>query len=184
MGLRGETATRGEIKRVFLAVINGANAERVSREALGGWRKGAVQEFAAEIGRIRKNATAWFPEIATEVRRNCKDASEWRIRSSTVYFAMVVQEDIALTAIEEAAARCGLSGDAPTGDGLLVRLADDARERASVHKVLCEASKLTQARIGFPLQLGVKSLEGAALTAWPWEMDHGPEYGSQCIAEK
>ena len=172
-GLPGENATKGEVKSIFLATINGANTERIAREVLGGWRPGILSEFAGEIARIRWRATEWFPEIAAEVRRRNPHAPEWRVRSSTVFFALTEKEDQALETGEETVKRFGVRGDAPTGDGLLVRRADGEQDTAPPHEVLAALSQQVSERTGIPLKFGVKSLTGATLTAWPWDSHHG-----------
>ena len=139
-----------------------------------------MKDFAAEIGRIRAHATEWFPEVAREVRLRTPDAGPWKVRASTVYFAMTEQENLALEALEEAVAQFGLCGDAPTGDGLLVRRAEGTQKAAPVHEVIRAANLLMQERMGFPLTLGVKSLDGVTMTTWPWDVAHGLKRGPAC----
>ena len=171
LGLR--TVERGSVKRILLAAINGGSLERMARESLGGWVAGGVlDQFKREVERVRSKVIEWRPDIGEDVRRRNPGEPEWRIRVKATYFLMTEGEDAVLRVMEDVAKESGLQGDAPTGDGLLVREAEGGVAK-SVGEVIDRMQKQVQKVTGIPMQIGIKSVGGDLLSSWPWQMGHG-----------
>ena len=157
------------IKTVLLATINGAKTDRKSREVLGEWVEGgSLDKFQREMHLIRDKIIGWCPNIAHEVRRANPGATEYFIKSRTLFFAMTHLEDKALRLVEEEVRSQGLSGDAPTGDGILVTIRDRSQASPSINNVLQGGQSRILQELGIHMTLSVKSLDGRDLSAWPW----------------
>jgi hypothetical protein len=161
------------IKRILLAAINGGGAERMARDKLGGWVvNGALDQFRREVAKVRAQVMTWRPDIAEEVRRRNPDEPEWKLRVKTAYFLMTEGEDAVLRVMEDVAKDCGLQGDAPTGDGLLVR--ESAEEGTkSVAEVISRMQEQVRRRTGIPMRIGVKNVSGDRVSSWPWQKGLG-----------
>ena len=85
---------------------------------------------------------------------------------------MTEGEDEVLRVMEDVAKESGLQGDAPTGDGLLVREAEGGAVK-SVEEVIGRMQEQVQRRTGIPMQIGIKSVGGDQLSSWPWQKGHG-----------
>ena len=85
---------------------------------------------------------------------------------------MTEGEDAVLRVIEDVAKECGLHGDAPTGDGLLVRKGDSADGR-TVEEVICRMQEQIRKKTGIPMRIGVKSVCGERVSSWPWQEGRG-----------
>ena len=88
LGYRPLTAA---VKELVLASINGASIEKWVREK---WNITQVPQtlaaFSREMRTIRENAHVWFPEI---FQTTGPSSSDWKRRSSTVFYAMTSLED-------------------------------------------------------------------------------------------
>lgn len=161
------------IKRILLAAINGAGVERMARDKLGGWVvNGALDQFRREVAKVRAQVMTWRPDIAEEVRRRNPEEPEWKLRVKTAYFLMTEGEDAVLRVMEEVAKDCGLQGDAPTGDGVLVREGAEGGTR-SVAEVISRVQEQVERRTGIPMRIGVKNVSGDRVSSWPWQKGHG-----------
>ena len=114
----------------------------------------------------------WRPDIAEDVRRRNPGEPEWRLRVKATYYLMTEGEDKVLRVIEEVAEKSGLRGDAPTGDGLLVRLGRDGG-CGSVEQVTRRMQEEVRRQTGIPMQIRLKSVGGSPLSSWPWHDRHG-----------
>ena len=107
LGYRPLTAA---VKELVLASINGASIEKWVREK---WNITQVPQtlaaFSREMRTIRANAHVWFPEI---FRTTGPSSSDWKRRSSTVFYAMASLEDTVLETRREALPRFGVQCDA------------------------------------------------------------------------
>ena len=157
----------------MLAAINGGNVERLARESLGGWVSGGVlDQFRREILKVRARIMEWRPDIAEEVRNRNPGEPEWKLRVKATYCLMTEGEDAVLRVMEDVAKESGLQGDAPTGDGLLVREAEGGVAK-SVGEVIDRMQERVQKVTGIPMQIGIKSVGGDQLSSWPWQKGHG-----------
>jgi hypothetical protein len=171
LGLR--SADRGCVKKLMLAAINGGNVEKMARESLGGWFAGGVlDQFKREVEKVRAKVCEWRPDIVEEVRKRNPGGSEWRVKVQATYFLMTEGEDAVLRVMEEVAKECGLQGDAPTGDGLLVRKGDCGGERA-VGEVVPRMQEQVRRTTGIPMRIGIKSVSGERVSSWPWQKGRG-----------
>jgi hypothetical protein len=168
-----QSVERASVKRILLAAINGGSVERMARESLGGWVAGGVlDQFKREVELVRAKVMQGRPDIAEDVRRRNPGIPEWKLRVKATYFLMTEGEDAALRIMEDVAKECGLQGDAPTGDGLLVRRGDGGIEK-SVEEVVGRMQEQIQRRIGIPMQVGIKSVGGERVSSWPWQAGRG-----------
>ena len=94
------------------------------------------------------------------------------MRVKATYFLMTEGEDTVLRIMEEVAEKCGLQGDAPTGDGLLVRQGELGVE-GTVEQVIRRMQDEVRSRTGIPMQIRLKSVGGSLLASWPWQTGRG-----------
>ena len=111
---------------------------------------------------MRANAHVWFPEIWNHVDGK---RSDWKRRSSTIFFAMTSLEDEVLEAMREDLTRFGVQADALTGDGLLARPTHESASPLSTVLRALEASVLS--KTGVAVKLGGKTLRGESAADWP-----------------
>ena len=103
------------VKDLILAAINGASVEKWVRSKWGiAHAPPTLATFARELASVRANAHIWFPQIWKQVEGRCSD---WKRRSSTIFFAMTSLEDEVLEAMREDLPRFGVQCDALTGNG-------------------------------------------------------------------
>ena len=106
----GHRPLTAAVKDLVLASINGASIEKWVREK---WNITQVPQtlaaFSREMRTIRANAHVWFPEI---FRTTGPSSSDWKRRSSTVFYAMASLEDTVLETRREALPRFGVQCDA------------------------------------------------------------------------
>ena len=156
---------KSSVKRMLLAMINGGNVERMARETLGGWVVGgALDQLRREVAKVRARVMEWRPDIAEDVRRRNPGEPEWRLRVKATYYLMTEGEDEVLRVIEEVAEKSGLSGDAPTGDGLLVRLGRNGSVEP-VAQVIRRMQEEVRRQTGIPMQIRLKSVGGSLLSS-------------------
>ena len=121
-----------------------------------------LASFARELATVRANAHNWFPEIWKQVEGK---RSDWKQRSSTVFFAMASLEDEVLEAMREDLPRFGVQCDALTGDGLLARPTHESASPLPMVLRALEASVLD--KTGVAVKLGGKTLRGEPANDWP-----------------
>ena len=148
---------------MILAAINGASVEKWVSSKWGiPHAPLTLARFARDLTTVRANAHIWFPEIWSDVDAK---RSDWKRRSSTIFFAMTSLEDEVLEAIREALPQFGVQCDALTGDGLLARpIYESASPLPNVLRAL-EANVLD--RTGVAVKLGGKTLHGEPAETWP-----------------
>ena len=155
--------TMTQIKDLINAGLNGASVEKWVRSKWGiTHAPQSLARYAREMQTVRANAHTWFPEIwkCTEGER-----SDWKRRSSTVFFAMTSHEDEVLEVLRESLPLLGAQCDALTGDGLLARpMHESASPLETVLRVL-EVEVLN--KIGIPVSLAGKTLRGDPAKDWP-----------------
>ena len=122
--------------------------------------------------KIRARVMEWRPDIGEDVRRRNPGEPEWKLRVKATYFLMTEGEDAVLRVMEDVAKESGLQGDAPTGDGLLVREAEGSVTK-SVEEVIDRMQEQVQKKTGIPMRIGIKSVGGDQLSSWPWQKGHG-----------
>ena len=151
------------VKDVILAAINGASVEKWVSSKWGiPHAPLTLARFARDLATVRANAHIWFPEIWSDVDAK---RSDWKRRSSTIFFAMTSLEDEVLEAIREALPQFGVQCDALTGDGLLARpIYESASPLPNVLRAL-EANVFD--RTGVAIKLGGKTLHGEPAETWP-----------------
>ena len=148
---------------MILAAINGASVEKWVSSKWGiPHAPLTLARFARDLATVRANAHIWFPEIWSDVDAK---RSDWKRRSSTIFFAMTSLEDEVLEAIRESLPQFGVQCDALTGDGLLARpIYESASPLPNVLRAL-EANVLD--RTGVAAKLGGKTLHGEPAETWP-----------------
>ena len=148
---------------MILAAINGASVEKWVSSKWGiPHAPLTLARFARDLATVRANAHIWFPEIWSDVDAK---RSDWKRRSSTIFFAMTSLEDEVLEAIRETLQQFGVQCDALTGDGLLARpIYESASPLPNVLRAL-EANVLD--RTGVAVKLGGKTLRGEPANDWP-----------------
>ena len=121
-----------------------------------------LASFARELATVRANAHDWFPEIWKQVEGK---RSDWKQRSSTVFFAMASLEDEVLEAMREDLPRFGVQCNTLTGDGLLARPTHaSACPLPTVRRAL-EASVLN--KTGVAVKLRGRTPRGVPASDWP-----------------
>ena len=121
-----------------------------------------LASFARELATVRANAHNWFPEIWKQVEGK---RSDWKQRSSTVFFAMASLEDEVLEAMREDLPRFGVQCNTLTGDGLLARPTHaSACPLPTVRRAL-EASVLN--KTGVAVKLRGRTPRGVPASDWP-----------------
>ena len=158
----GGTPTQGEVKGLFLALVNGAGLGKWCHEKWGMKRPPAVLwRFAEGLRTVRANAEQWFPGVWSHAK---KAENDWRRRTQAVFFAMTALEDEVLEAMRVRLPERGMRCDALTGDGLLVRpLGTGAPHMERTLRAL-EAGVF--AETGVKVTLGAKRLDGRPAAAW------------------
>ena len=93
------------------------------------------------------------------------ERSDWKRRSSTIFFAMASYEGEILEVTRESLPQLGAQCDALTGDGLLAGpMHESASPPETVLRVL-EVEVLN--KIGIPVSLAGKTLRGDPAKDWP-----------------
>ena len=159
----GVQVTDAMVKDLVLAAINVANVEKWVSSKWGiPHAPPTLARFSRDLAAVRANAHVWFPEIWNHVDGK---RSDWRRRSSTIFFAMTSLEDEVLEAMREDLARFGVQADALTGDGLLARPTHESASPLSTVLRALEASVLS--KTGVAVKLGGKTLRGEPAADWP-----------------
>ena len=162
-GMFGIQPQAAAIKDLILAAINGASVEKWVSSKWGlPHAPPTLASFARELATVRANAHNWFPEIWKQVEGK---RSDWKQRSSTVFFAMASLEDEVLEAMREDLPRFGVQCDALTGDGLLARPTHESASPLPMVLRALEASVLD--KTGVAVKLGGKTLCGEPANDWP-----------------
>ena len=139
---------------MILAAINGASVEKWVSSKWGiPHAPLTLARFARDLATVRANAHIWFPEIWSDVDAK---RSDWKRRSSTIFFAMTSLEDEVLEAIREALPQFGVQCDALTGDGLLARPTYESASPLTNVLRAFEANVLSLARLEWPSSLAAK----------------------------
>ena len=148
---------------MVLAAINGANVEKWVTSKWGiPHAPPTLARFSRDLATVRANAHLWFPEIWNHVDGK---RSDWKRRSSTIFFAMTSLEDEVLEAMREELERFGVQCDALTGDGLLARPTHESASPLSTVLRALEATVLS--KTGVAVKLGGKTLLGEPAEDWP-----------------
>ena len=121
-----------------------------------------LASFARELATVRANAHDGFPEIWKQVEGK---RSDWKQRSSTVFFTMASLEGEVLEAMREDLLRFGVQCDAITGDGLLAKPTHESASPLRTVLLALETSVLS--KTGVAVKLGGKALRGEPANDWP-----------------